>query len=490
MATAASLAPRQLSEVAHWDVEADVVIVGFGCAGAAAAISARTAGADVLVIERAGGAGGAAALSGGMLYLGGGTALQAACGIDDTPEAMFDFLAAACGPHVDEAKVSAYCNHAAEHFDWVAACGVPFEATFLPDQPGRGVQTDAGLVWVGENSYPFDRLAKPAPRGHRPATPGHGGWLLMQHLASTAHEVGVRHLFGGLVERLVVDDGAVVGVEVRTLEGRLCVRGRRGIVLAGGGFVFNDEMLRQFAPTLLGHGKIGTDGDDGRTIQLARAVGAAIKRMDAGNASLMVPAQLLQPSLLVNRVGQRFINEDTYFGRVGQHALFHEGAETFLVLDGATYDAVPVADRQGIKPTWVSDSVAELEREMELPAGALQQTVSFYNDHAAIGEDPLFHKRSRWLRPLGPPFGAVDLRPRPRSDGTLKSRYWVFTLGGLATTVDGEVLDLGGEPIPGLYAAGRTTSGIQAWGYISGTSLGEGTYFGRRAGGAAAATRL
>ena len=66
----------------------------------------------------------------------------------------------------------------------------------------------------------------------------------------------------------------------------------------------------------------------------------------------------------------------------------------------------------------------------------------------------------------------------------------VFTLGGLATTVDGEVLDLGGEPIPGLYAAGRTTSGIQAWGYISGTSLGEGTYFGRRAGRAAATTKL
>ena len=81
-----------------------------------------------------------------------------------------------------------------------------------------------------------------------------------------------------------------------------------------------------------------------------------------------------------------------------------------------------------------------------------------------------------------PPFGAVDLRPKPRADGSLRSRYWVFTLGGLHTTIDGEVLDLAGSPIGGLYAAGRTTSGIQAWGYISGTSLGEGTFFGRRAG--------
>ena len=82
-----------------------------------------------------------------------------------------------------------------------------------------------------------------------------------------------------------------------------------------------------------------------------------------------------------------------------------------------------------------------------------------------------------------------DLRPTPRPDGSLRSRYWVFTLGGLHTTIDGAVLDLAGDPIPGLYAAGRTTSGIQAWGYISGTSLGEGTFFGRRAGRAALSHR-
>jgi 3-oxo-5alpha-steroid 4-dehydrogenase len=62
----------------------------------------------------------------------------------------------------------------------------------------------------------------------------------------------------------------------------------------------------------------------------------------------------------------------------------------------------------------------------------------------------------------------------------------VFTLGGLVTTVDGHVLDLDGNPIAGLYAAGRSTSGLASWGYVSGTSLGDGTYFGRRAGRAAA----
>ncbi|MGH9094660.1 MAG: FAD-binding protein, partial [Acidimicrobiales bacterium] len=78
-----------------------------------------------------------------------------------------------------------------------------------------------------------------------------------------------------------------------------------------------------------------------------------------------------------------------------------------------------------------------------------------------------------WIKPLRPPFGAIDLTG---------GGYPVFTLGGLETTIDGEVVGPGGRPIPGLYAAGRATSGIPSWGYSSGTSLGDGTFFGRRAG--------
>ena len=101
-----------------------------------------------------------------------------------------------------------------------------------------------------------------------------------------------------------------------------------------------------------------------------------------------------------------------------------------------------------------------------------------YNRHAEKGEDPVFHKRAEFLRPLKSPFGGVELTGRP---------YAVFTLGGLVTTVDGEVIGAGGQAIPGLYAAGRATWGIPSWGYASGTSLGDGTFFGRRAGRAAAA---
>ena len=106
--------------------------------------------------------------------------------------------------------------------------------------------------------------------------------------------------------------------------------------------------------------------------------------------------------------------------------------------------------------------------------------MDLYNRHAASGEDPLFHKGPAWVRPLVPPIGAVDLRIGP-------APYAPFTLGGLETTVDGEVLDLDGDAIPGLFAAGRTTAGVCSFGYASGLSIGDSTMFGRFAGARAAA---
>ncbi|MDT5133763.1 MAG: 3-oxo-5alpha-steroid 4-dehydrogenase, partial [Mycobacterium sp.] len=127
-------------------------------------------------------------------------------------------------------------------------------------------------------------------------------------------------------------------------------------------------------------------------------------------------------------------------------------------------------------PTWVCESVADLEAEMGLPTGSLQTTVAAYNDGAARGEDPLLHKNPEWLRPIGTPVGAIDLRGNTGG----------FTLGGLHTSLAAEVLHVSGEPIPGLFAAGRATAGLAAWGYASGISLGDGSFYGRRAGRTAA----
>ena len=106
--------------------------------------------------------------------------------------------------------------------------------------------------------------------------------------------------------------------------------------------------------------------------------------------------------------------------------------------------------------------------------------MSYYNEYARKGADPLFHKNSKWLRPLDQaPFGALDLRVE-------NMVYCILTLGGLHIDATGAVQNPAGESIPGLYAAGRTTSGLAKRGYSSGISLGDSSFFGRRAGIAAA----
>ncbi|MGP0031098.1 MAG: FAD-dependent oxidoreductase [Acidimicrobiales bacterium] len=469
--------PCDLAEVTAWDDETDVVVVGFGAAGSTAAFSAAGAGAGVLVTERAGGPGGAAALAEGIVYLGGGTPIQRACGFADTTEQMFAYMMAACGPDPDETKIARYCDESLGHFDWLVDRGVPFDPTFCADTSMAPTGTE-GLVYSGgEDAYPFNEIAAPAPRGHLAKTKRSTGWLLMRHLAAAATGAGAVASFDTRVDRLVVGDGRVHGVQGQRFGETVSLRARRGVVLTAGGFIFNDDMLRQHCPPLVrGTYKVGTEGDDGRGIRMAQAIGASVRHMYAGEVSLpLTPPRTLIHGILVNGRGQRFINEDTYMGRVGQSALYAQDGEVYLIVDEASYEV----NWMGLAASWVCETPAQLESEVGLPAGSLEATLALYNRHAASGDDPLFHKGSPWVRPLVPPLGALDLRIGP-------APYAPFTLGGLETTVEGEVLDLRGDPIPGLFAAGRTTAGVCSFGYASGLSIGDSTMFGRFAGTSAA----
>jgi 3-oxo-5alpha-steroid 4-dehydrogenase len=474
-----SLAPCRASEIETWADEADVVVVGFGAAGASAAFEAASAGATVLVLDRAGSSGGASAMSDGLIYLGGGTATQHAAGLDDDVESMKTFLTALCGPSPDEAKIDVYCDESVEHHDWLTSRGVQFLGAVMPDANGLSPKDGEGVMFTGgENAWPFDELATPAPRAHATQGGRPGGAVLMTVLTQAALDAGVRTAFDTRVDRLVVDDeGRVCGVIAARYGDEHAIRARTGVVLAAGGFVFNPDMVEQYAPVLNRTPiKLGTEGDDGRGIRMAQAVGAQVKRMDSVECALPfnAPRNLVR-GILVNRLGQRFINEDTYMGRVGQNAFVHQDAQTYLIVDEENY----TPHWLGVTATWVCETAAELESEIGLPSGSLQSTLGYYNEHAANGDDPLYHKRSPSIVPLTPPLAAFDLRPEIFP-------YAVFTLGGLHTRVDGSVLDLDGEPIAGLYAAGRTTSGLAAPGYASGLSLGDSTFFGRRAGRSAA----
>ncbi|WP_063037631.1 FAD-dependent oxidoreductase [Nocardia pseudovaccinii] len=485
-----SVAPRAAAEVKSYDIETDVLVVGYGSAGACAAFEAATAGAEVVVLDRAGGPGGASALSGGELYLGGGTPIQRACGFDDSPEQMAAFLVAALGPGADVAKIVHYSEHSVAHFHWLVDRGVPFKPS-LWDAPAWVPPTDDGLMWLGENSWPFTEIAIPAPRGHRPTANDFGGTLLLDCLVSAAESVGVTAQYDTYATNLILgEDGSAFGVVARRYGKELTIRVRRGCVLTTGGFVDNDDMLAAHAPRLLGHTKVSAGTDDGSGIRIAQAVGAAVRHMSAGQVGASLIPGFAARGMIVNHRGQRFVNEDTYPGRIGQAALFGHDMNVWVVLDEQGYEEVPERERWGVRPTHVAESIDELDELLALPSGALTATINRYNEFASCGTDPDFHKAPRWLRPLTPPLAAIDVRAgvRPPSEsgnrrGTGAS---VFTLGGLHTTLDGQVLDLDGLPIPGLFAAGRASSGLHGEGYISGTSLGDATFFGRKAGVAAA----
>jgi succinate dehydrogenase/fumarate reductase flavoprotein subunit len=479
--------PCRLNEVSRWDHEADVVVVGFGAAGASAAIEAARAGASVLLLEVTATHGGTSALSGGEIYMGGhgGTPIQRSAGFSDDTEDFYRYLLMAGGPNADEAKVRAYADHCAEHYEWLVAQGVRYKDSFIPQRIVEPV-TDDCLLWSGsEEAWPFREQAKPCPRGHTPQWMGMGGGrYLMDVLAEQVNKAGVKVLYEARVNALIADGGNTTHGVVARINGEdRFVRARRGVILCAGGFIMNREMVKRHAPMLLRpQYPLGTV-DDGSGVLLGQSVGGAAINMSEGFVTLpWYPPERLIKGIFINERGQRFINEDCYHGRVSHHCLQQGGNRIFILLDQNSYGEPDFGQHFRIGIGAAGDTWDEVEALLELPAGSLTGTVSLYNRFAAEGQDPLFHKQAKWLQPLvEPPFVALDCR----IDHAL---YTTFTMGGLDTTVDGEVLTEDRRKLGGLYAAGRTTCGLPRWGegYSSGLSLADATYFGRRAGKAAA----
>ena len=468
------------ADVTGWSDEAEVVIVGLGAAGASAAIEARRGGADVLVLERASGGGGASAIAGGHLYLGGGTPVQKACGFNDSAEEMYRYLMALT-PDPDAAKIRAYCDDSVGHFEWLEALGVPFERSYFPDKAPIQDTTQC-LIWTGnEKVWPYRERARPAPRGHKVAMAGiEAGSLLMKVLIGGGAELGARVRCDMRAVALIANDaGRVVGVRYRHFGEHGDVRARRGVVLAAGGYIMNDRMFeRELAWMPRDLIKHGTNNDDGSGILLGVSAGGEAVGLDRAflTSPFYPPADMLK-GILVNAQGRRFVAEDSYHGRTAGFLVEQPDGIGYLILDSEIFGYPPYKffDQSLVDGF---DTIAEMEPRLGLPAGSLVATVDEYNRHACRGEDPEFHKYRDWLKPLDkPPYAAFDL-----SVG--RAKFAGFSLGGLRTSVDSEVQDRDGRSIPGLYAAGACAWNIaqDTRSYSSGTCLGESTYFGRRAG--------
>jgi len=476
--------PYPASEVARWDFETEVAIIGFGAAGACAAIEAAEAGANVMLFERGSGSGGASALSGGEIYIGGngGTEAQRAAGFADSTEDFATYLKMAGGPCADDAKCDLYAAEALNHFEWLKAQGIPYRGNYLP---GKQIEPmdDSTLIWSGsEAAAPFCDSAKPAPRGHVIQHMGWGGGRpLMDILEQRARDLGVEIVTDARALALVQEGGRIVGMVVKIGNKPHFVKAKKGIVLATGGFVMNEDMRRKYCPeTFKVNDPIG-DQDDGTGINLG--VGAGGDAIHMEQFFTTCPWTIPEPQangVFVNVAGQRFINEDCYHGRVSRTMIDQPGGKVYLLLDSAHFNEPLELARTDIAGT--GDTWEEVEAELEMPEGTLSATMDFYNKHASSGKDPLFDKREPILTALDKgPFVALELNFQT-------SYFSFFTLGGLKTSTDGEVLDRTGLPIPGLFAAGRCTSGLPAWGhgYSSGMSLADCTFFGRQAGRKAA----
>ncbi len=476
--------PYPAADVASWDMETDIVIIGFGATGACAAIEAAQAGTDVKLFERNSGSGGASGLSGGEIYLGGngGTEVQRAAGFEDTTGDFAAYLKMAGGPCADEAKCDLYAQEAVNHFNWLKAQGVPYRGNYMP---GKIIEPmdDTTLIWSGsEAAAPFYKSAKPAPRGHVIQHMGWGGGRpLVDILEAKARAMGVDVVVDARALALIKDADQVVGAIFRIDNKPVFVKARKGVVLATGGFVMNEEMRRKYCPeTFKINDPIG-DKDDGTGINLGLSVGGDAIHMEQffTTCPWTIPESHAK-GVFVNIQGQRFINEDCYHGRVSRTAVDQPGDRVYLLLDSAHFEQPPEFARMTIAGT--GDDWEEVERELEMAEGTLSRTMAFYNEHARAGRDPLFDKQPPILTPLDQgPFVALELHFQ-------NSYFSFFTLGGLKTSTDGEVLDRAGAPIPGLFAAGRCTSGLPAWGhgYSSGMSLADCTFFGRQAGRKAA----
>lgn len=446
----------------------DVIVIGAGGAGMAAALSAREQGANVLLLEAGERVGGSTRLSGGVYYAA-GTSVQRARGIEnDSPDAMFLYYMTLNQHKVEPSLVRRLCDEAPQGLEWLISLGVRFPAEYLY---ASGVEEIA--------------------RGHLPEDLGEEiASVLEGHVNRKGIEVLVRTRASGLI----IQDGNVRGVRV----GDDLVTAP-AVVITTGGMGNNREMLARHFPDALAHGEhswyVGSQYCRGDGISLGESAGAGTTGHNRG-VLIATPGfardfEVSLPEWLVyiNRDGRRFIKETTKYAVVAGVIRAQLNSECFAVFDE---NARLYGERQVGRfplPSWTPDTLADMAKrgrifkadtieqlaEMAgIRSSTLATTVRQYNEACAKGVDEMFFKAKTGLRPLTQaPFYAVRMIPS----------MLLVTGFGLRINADAQVLDDADEPVAGLFSAGETTGGVIGERYIgSGNSIANSIVFGRIAG--------
>lgn len=455
-AAAGAFAPLAVNAAeTDFDDEADVIVIGTGAAGSSAAARATELGLSVIVLEKLRITGGSTAVCNGGFAIC-GTDLQEAAGLKDSPELMEKELLA-MGKVNDPALVHAYVTQCLDVYHWAKGLGVEFRAP----------------------------------------TTGAGMSVARQHMTKTSQMLGVFHdlakskgakfRLGTPAKRLIVgENGRVIGVVAESGKKTLRLRARRGVVIAAGGWARSEDLLRRFTPAAEKALKLGGLGNSGDGTKMAWALGADLldvsytKATYGFNPKTQTSAFVMyQGAIIVNQEGMRFADESRPYKELGELVMSETDGIGWQVYDSAIHETAqkdPLARTDHLKKNgelFEAPTLSELARKIGVPAAALEGTVAKYNEGLAKGADA-FGRMS--LSAGGGKPVAITKAPfyAFRATACLLSTYC-----GPRIDVNARVVNIFGEPIPGLWAAGEGTGGFHGAAYMSGTSVGKAVVFGK-----------
>jgi succinate dehydrogenase/fumarate reductase flavoprotein subunit len=465
----------------------DIVVVGFGGAGAAAAITAHDLGASVLVLEKAEDGGGSTGVSGGNIRL-----------IGD-PAGAVEHFSALVGEGTPRATVEAYVEGLGEIIGWLDECGAELVAH---DQ-----YSDQALAVVRPGSA-FPDVPHAEALGSRvqvARAPGvTGGEAIWDVLARNVTKRDIQVRYQSRVTRLCWNEAhdRIVGVEVHDGQSTTRIVARRGVVLACGGFNYGHDLQRDlFGTELPAYSRPNRNTGDG--IRLAQEVGAQIWHLTAIAARFgyrfpeyeagFTCSPAAQGLFVTDQLGRRYFDEAGVDMHAAGRCMLERDAKTgrllrmpsYLVFDETTRLAGPICmitsghnrgfewskdNSAEVERGWIhrADTVAELAGKLGIPPESLERTAATY-DTTAVGGGDEFGRRPELMEPLAPPYYAVALYP-----------VLLNTQGGPRRNARAEILDVHDRPIPGLFGAGELGS---MWGplYPGAGNLSEALITGRNA---------
>lgn len=478
-----------LADEVAWEREADVVIVGSGLAGMAAAVEASNAGASVVVVEQFATVGGA---SGGcqILYSWGSNTLnlpQKFEGVTDSAEQMYDAVMACGSDLADPGLTRVLVDNCCDTIDFLAENGCEFEPEL---KPVEGTE--------GQGAY-------------KAAAAGGATTALRETFTEAGGEIVTE---AKMVDFIQNDEGRIVGIRYEDANGdKHNVKAKRSVVMASGLWLHDTDMVLKEWPTLSqelidANTESGSKGIpfgpfNGEHIRAGQRIGASMRHMSYLNSEPYHSTMDLQElgiategltrepdELHVNLNGVRFYNESTTRGQMAE-AIYAQPEATYLVI----YDSKWIPDKMLPFATvddmeqWAeegymvkADTLEELAEGMEqvwgMPAETALETITTYNEYCDNGEDPDFGKPKNFLTPIDTPPYWVSPK---------QTAHVQMTLGGYDADADARVRDVDGNIIPGLYAAGLCTGGHFGRDAIMGTYQMVAAVFGRIAGQNAAA---